>query len=131
LIEQRQDARLELLGQELLVRSDVQDRARPLPTSGLVLGLPPGLWPKGRRRRGKQGKVFGKMTKLTPADLAHFTGTGEWYRHGLNRRMLYTDGVQYLAEKASLLAARQDRLPSTRTENSGRGISGLAAQRHG
>ncbi|XIA64510.1 DUF6876 family protein [Bradyrhizobium sp. TZ2] len=39
------------------------------------------------------------MTKLIPADLAHFTGTAEWYRHGLNRRMLYTDGVQYLAEK--------------------------------
>ncbi|XIA64772.1 DUF6876 family protein [Bradyrhizobium sp. TZ2] len=39
------------------------------------------------------------MTKLTSADLAHFTGTAEWYRHGLNRRMLYTDGVQYLAEK--------------------------------
>ncbi|WP_407168606.1 DUF6876 family protein [Bradyrhizobium sp. ORS 111] len=37
------------------------------------------------------------MTKLTPGDLA--TGTAEWYRDGLNRHMLYTDGVPYLAEK--------------------------------
>lgn len=39
------------------------------------------------------------MSKLTQGDLAHFTGTDQWYRHGLNRSMLYTDGVQYLAEK--------------------------------
>ncbi|MCK1641666.1 hypothetical protein IVA95_30015 [Bradyrhizobium sp. 157] len=72
------------------------------------------------------------MTKLTPADLAHFTGTAEWYRHGLNRRMLYTDGVQYLAEKGGAywlldkIACLQ-----TRTEDWGRGISGLAIARHG
>ncbi|OAI21758.1 hypothetical protein A1359_19055 [Methylomonas lenta] len=30
--------------------------------------------------------------------LSQFTGTEQWYRHPLNRRMLYTDGVQYLAE---------------------------------
>lgn len=33
-------------------------------------------------------------------DLAQFTGTENWYRHGLMRNVLYTDGVQYLAEKA-------------------------------
>ncbi|WOH48272.1 hypothetical protein RX328_29640 [Bradyrhizobium sp. sBnM-33] len=41
------------------------------------------------------------MTKLTPADLAHFTGTAEWYRHGLNRRMLYTEGVQFSPRRAA------------------------------
>jgi hypothetical protein len=33
-------------------------------------------------------------------NLAHFTGTETWWRHGLNRNMLYTDGVQYFAENA-------------------------------
>ena len=37
---------------------------------------------------------------LTKSDLAQFTGTEQWYRHGLARNVLYTDGVQYLAEKA-------------------------------
>jgi hypothetical protein len=32
--------------------------------------------------------------------LSQFTGTQTWYRHGLNRNMLYTDGVQYFAEHA-------------------------------
>lgn len=35
---------------------------------------------------------------LTKADLAQFTGTEHWYRHSLNRSILYTDGVQYMAE---------------------------------
>lgn len=39
-------------------------------------------------------------TKLTAADLRQFTGTEHWYRHSLARGVLYTDGVQYLAEQA-------------------------------
>jgi hypothetical protein len=39
-------------------------------------------------------------TKLTEADLAGFTGTGTWWRHPLFRGFTYTDGVQYVAEKA-------------------------------
>lgn len=35
---------------------------------------------------------------LTKADLAQFTGTEQVYRHSLVRQMLYTDGVQYVAE---------------------------------
>lgn len=38
--------------------------------------------------------------KLTEADLRQFTGTEQYYRHSLARKILYTDGVQYLAEKA-------------------------------
>jgi hypothetical protein len=30
----------------------------------------------------------------------HFGGTDQWYRHGLNRSMLYTDGVRFFAEHA-------------------------------
>jgi hypothetical protein len=40
------------------------------------------------------------MNKITESDLRQFTGTDHWYRHSLNRKMLYTDGVQYLAEHA-------------------------------
>jgi hypothetical protein len=29
-----------------------------------------------------------------------FTGSEEWFRHALNRRMIYTEGVMYLAESA-------------------------------
>jgi hypothetical protein len=31
-------------------------------------------------------------------DLAQFTGTEQWYRHSINRNILYTDGAQYVAE---------------------------------
>jgi hypothetical protein len=33
---------------------------------------------------------------LTAADLDQFTGTVHWYRHGLNRDMLYTEGVRHV-----------------------------------
>lgn len=33
-------------------------------------------------------------------ELAQFTGTEKWYRHGINRHMLYTEGVQYFCERA-------------------------------
>ena len=36
---------------------------------------------------------------LTEADLRQFTGTETWFRHPLNRKVLYTEGVQYVAEK--------------------------------
>jgi hypothetical protein len=35
---------------------------------------------------------------LTKADLAQFYGSDTIYRHTLNRRMLYTVGVKYVAE---------------------------------
>jgi hypothetical protein len=39
-------------------------------------------------------------TKLTHADLKQFTGSENWYRHGLNRRIAFTDGAKYLADQA-------------------------------
>jgi hypothetical protein len=36
---------------------------------------------------------------LTKSDLLQFTGSETWYRHGLVRDILYTDGAQYVAEK--------------------------------
>ncbi|WP_420133541.1 DUF6876 family protein [Rhodopseudomonas sp.] len=37
-------------------------------------------------------------TKLT--DLHQFTGTTQWYRHPLNRNVLFTDGAKYVADHA-------------------------------
>jgi hypothetical protein len=39
------------------------------------------------------------MTKtLTESDLKQFTGSELWYRHGLVRNVLYTDGAKHVAE---------------------------------
>jgi hypothetical protein len=40
-----------------------------------------------------------QTTSLTEADLRQFTGTEHWYRHSFVRKVLYTDSVQYVAEK--------------------------------
>ena len=36
---------------------------------------------------------------LTTADLDQFTGSEHWYRHGLNRSVLFTDGAKYVADQ--------------------------------
>jgi hypothetical protein len=41
-----------------------------------------------------------KQTKLTASDLAQFTGSENWYRHGINRNVLFTDGAKYVADQA-------------------------------
>jgi hypothetical protein len=35
---------------------------------------------------------------LCQADLNRFTGSKNWYRHGLNRKVLFTDGAKYVAD---------------------------------
>ena len=41
------------------------------------------------------------MTKtLNVDDLRQFTGTEHWYRHGLARNILFTDGAKYVADEA-------------------------------
>jgi hypothetical protein len=37
--------------------------------------------------------------KLSEADLAHFTGSENWYRHGIARDVLFTDGAKYVADQ--------------------------------
>src|ERR1039457_7087906 len=39
-------------------------------------------------------------TELREADLMQFTGTEQWYRHCINRKVLFTDGAKYVAETA-------------------------------
>jgi hypothetical protein len=41
------------------------------------------------------------MTKtLNKSDLVQFTGSESWYRHGINRAVLFTDGAKYVADQA-------------------------------
>ncbi len=35
---------------------------------------------------------------LSRADLSHFIGSEQWYRHPLNRRVLFTDGAKHVAD---------------------------------
>jgi hypothetical protein len=35
---------------------------------------------------------------LLESDLAQFTGSDNWYRHSINRNVLYTDGAKHVAE---------------------------------
>src|SRR6202142_2242896 len=54
-----------------------------------------------RPRRGGQfkRKRHTMTTKtLSKSDLAQFIGCENWYRHGINRKVLYTDGAQHVAE---------------------------------
>ena len=37
-------------------------------------------------------------SKLTEADLRLFTGSENWYRHGINRNVLFTDGAKHVAD---------------------------------
>jgi hypothetical protein len=37
---------------------------------------------------------------LTPQELAQFTGTEQRYRHAVNRKVLFTDGAKYVADRA-------------------------------
>jgi len=41
-----------------------------------------------------------KSAKLTQAELNQFTGSETWYRHGINRNVLFTDGAKYVADQA-------------------------------
>ena len=41
-----------------------------------------------------------KRPALDPMTLAQFTGSTHFYRHGLVREVLYTEGVEYVAEAA-------------------------------
>jgi hypothetical protein len=34
------------------------------------------------------------------SELKHFTGSEQFFKHGMNRKLIYTEGVRHLAEKA-------------------------------
>ena len=40
------------------------------------------------------------MSTLTEADLSQFTGSDQWTRHSLCRNVIYSQGMEFVAEKA-------------------------------
>jgi hypothetical protein len=57
--------------------------------------------PRGRNHAaGTRETTMQNQNPLTTAELDQFTGTEHWYRHGLIRHILFTDGARYLAERA-------------------------------
>jgi hypothetical protein len=58
-----------------------------------LLPLSPQPWGSLQRKRHNM------TTKtLSKNDLVQFTGSENWYRHGINWKVLYTDGAQHVAE---------------------------------
>lgn len=53
----------------------------------------------GIKIRSQKTSLCLSMKIITPSDLSQFTGTTQYYRHW-TKRLLYTDGVQYFAERA-------------------------------
>jgi hypothetical protein len=74
------------------LRQGLRLLTRPLLRKGSVPGIAAAI-PAAQGKEGNQA-----MTKLTEASLHHFTGSEHWYRHGLNRSVLFTDGAKYLAD---------------------------------
>src|ERR1700730_15173147 len=58
--------------------------------------------PRGRNRAARQQRrtTMTDTKTLSKDDLTQFTGSEHWYRHAMVRDVLYTDGVQYVAETA-------------------------------
>jgi hypothetical protein len=71
-----------------------------------------------------------KSTKLTDTNLSQFTGTENWYRHGINRNVVFTDGAKYVADEGGgLLAPRCDRdCTALREERCRRRVPGLETE---
>ncbi len=40
-----------------------------------------------------------KNAELIKSDLSQFSGSENWYRHGINRNVLFTDGAKYVADQ--------------------------------
>ena len=59
--------------------------------------------------------------KLDPAVLAQFTGSEHWYRHGLVRDILFTDGAKYVADQGGAYWLLDEIAIAQRFEKSGRG----------
>jgi hypothetical protein len=77
-----------------LIYSTVASDAAPL----VRLFLLP-LSPRGGVTSRKDASIMTTKT-LSKSHLAQFTGSENWYGHGINRNVLYTDGAQHVAEHA-------------------------------
>jgi uncharacterized protein DUF6876 len=55
--------------------------------------------PQTRIRHNEQRRFIMSNDKLTADALGQFTGSEHWYRHGLVRGILFTDGAKYVADE--------------------------------
>ena len=67
---------------------------------------------------------------LTKLDLRQFTGSEHWYRHGLNRKVLFTDGAKYVADQggAYWLLDEIALVAALRQGRCRRGVSGVETE---
>lgn len=56
---------------------------------------------------------------LTKEDLSQFTGTEQWYRHGIARNVLYTDGAKHVAESGGAYPFQRDASRTSPRKTSG------------
>ena len=66
---------------------------------------------------------------MIPPSSRQFTGSEHWYRHGLVRDILFTDGAKYVADQGGAYWLLDEIAIAQRFEKavSGRGIPGLEA----
>jgi hypothetical protein len=54
---------------------------------------------RNQAAENKEGNIMSETLKtLNKDELHNFTGSEHWYRHPLNRKVLYTDGARHVAE---------------------------------
>ena len=58
---------------------------------------------------------------FSPAALAQFTGSERWYRHGLVRSVLFTDGAKYVADQGGAYWLLDEIALAQRFEKAGAG----------
>jgi hypothetical protein len=47
----------------------------------------------------KEANIMTTTKTLSKNDLAQFTGSENWHRHGINPNVLFTDGAKYVADE--------------------------------
>src|SRR5258708_17741235 len=78
-------------GLPLIYSTVTYDTAPSLRLFLLPLSPPP-------RGHFKEKRHIMTTKTLSKSDLAQFTGSDNWYRHSINRNVLYTAGAKHVAE---------------------------------
>ena len=86
-----------LLGSPLPVRSRSPQQAMTaaLSCGGMTCPLSPPPWGSLKTKETHHDE----QRNSPESDLDQFTGSENWYRHGLNRNVTFTDGAKYVADE--------------------------------
>jgi hypothetical protein len=57
------------------------------------------LQPKPKAREGRHEQQ--EPEQLSPEVLSQYTDSEHWYRHALNRKIVFTDGAKHVADHGS------------------------------